>query len=361
MDFADRLKQFSRQASGLLDRLRNEEATKVALVLPFLQHLGYNVFDPGEVMPEFEADVGIKKGERVDYAILQDGKPMILIEAKPYGDDLTTHGTQLYRYFSATDAKFAILTNGIIYKFFSDLHEPNKLDTHPFFEFDLLNLSDQTISELKKFHKQNFDIEDLSLAAVDLKYTRLVKQSLDNELKDPSDDFVRFWLRDIYPGRLTQGVVEQFRPMVKRAFSQYISDLINDRLTSAMKNTSVEKESAVAKEETVAEVDAEPGIETTEEEIEAFFIIKSILRSEIDPSRLTYKDTLRYFNVLVDDVARKWICRLYLREGSKSIVFHREDYQSRRQFDSLDDLYNFRDKFVAALKAIEGDQPQTTE
>src|SRR5690606_8204771 len=197
MDFVDEVKALAKRAETILDKLATEEATKNALVLPFLQTLGYPVFDPSVVVPEFTADVGAKKGEKVDYAIIVDGKPAILIEAKIYGDDLTSHGTQLFRYFSATEAKFAILTNGIVYRFFSDLQEPNKMDTQPFFEFNLLEAEDVQINELKRFHRENFDLEGLTSAAAELKYTRRIKQMLDAELRDPSDDFVRFWLRDI--------------------------------------------------------------------------------------------------------------------------------------------------------------------
>lgn len=115
--------------------LATEEATKTALIMPFFSLLGYDVFNPMEFIPEFVADVGTKKGEKVDYAIMNEGKPVILIEAKGVDDDLTKHDAQLFRYFTVTDAKFAILTNGIVYKFFTDLEEPNKMDEKPFLLF----------------------------------------------------------------------------------------------------------------------------------------------------------------------------------------------------------------------------------
>lgn len=157
MDFIDELRQFSKRVESLKDLLPTEEATKNALILPFFQMLGYDVFNPLEFMPEFTADVGIKKGEKVDYAILLDNKPAILIEAKWCGEALDKHDSQLFRYFGTTEAKFGILTNGIVYKFYTDLDEPNKMDLSPFLEFNLLDLNDSVVQEIKRFCKERID------------------------------------------------------------------------------------------------------------------------------------------------------------------------------------------------------------
>ncbi len=150
MEFAEKLNQFAQRVESLKDSIATEEATKTSIIMPFFQMLGYDVFNPLEFVPEFTADVGIKKGEKIDYAIVIDGKPMILIECKPCFDDLSKHGSQLFRYFGTTVAKFAILTNGIVYKFFTDLEDPNKMDTTPFLEFDVLNLKENLVPEIKK-------------------------------------------------------------------------------------------------------------------------------------------------------------------------------------------------------------------
>ncbi|WP_330570046.1 type I restriction endonuclease [Clostridioides difficile] len=139
MDFSDKINQFSKRIETLKNNLTTEEATKTALIMPLFQILEYDIFNPLEFMPEFIADVGVKKGEKVDYAILKDGKPLILIEAKCASDKLKKHDAQLFRYFTATEAKFAILTNGIIYKFFTDLEEKNKMDEKPFLILNLLS------------------------------------------------------------------------------------------------------------------------------------------------------------------------------------------------------------------------------
>ena len=365
MDFADEVKAFGQRVAQLLDKLQTEEATKHALVLPFLQLLGYNVFDPSEVVPEFTADVGVKKNEKVDYAIFLNGKPAILIEAKPHWDDLSRHSTQLYRYFSVTEARFAILTNGIEYKFFSDLQEPNKMDDQPFLEFNLLDPKDALITELKKFHKENFDPDTLFSTATILKYTKLIRQRLQKELKEPSDEFLRFWLKDVYTGRLTQNTLDQFRPIVRRTLSQYINELINDRLQSA-----IQKEESEAKDPSTpadgsdnedAGAVAEEGrsIETTQEELEAFFIVKTILRSQIDPARITYKDNVNYMAVLLDGNVRKWVCRFYFYDTRKYVRLYGDDRSHRRPLDSVDDLYHFTDELLAIARQLAGDVTET--
>lgn len=129
-NLADRIKQ-------LKSNIQTEEATKQSFILPFFQVLGYDVFNPLEFVPEFTADVGIKKHEKVDYAILKDGEPLILIEAKSCTEKLDKHASQLFRYFGTTKAKFAILTNGIVYNFYTDLEQPNIMDSQPFYILDM--------------------------------------------------------------------------------------------------------------------------------------------------------------------------------------------------------------------------------
>ena len=157
MDFIDKIRELSVRIPKQLEYIQTEEATKNALIMPFISALGYNVFDPTEVTPELCADVGVKKGEKVDYAILQDGKPIILFECKHHSADLNkVHASQLYRYFSVTEARFSVLTNGIIYWFYTDLDASNKMDGKPFFEFSMLDVKESSVEELKKFSKSAF-------------------------------------------------------------------------------------------------------------------------------------------------------------------------------------------------------------
>ena len=146
MDFVDQLKQFSKRVETMRETVQTEEATKTAIIMPFFAMLGYDVFNPLEFVPEFTADVGIKKGEKVDYAIIKDGEPVILIECKSISEKLEKHDSQLFRYFGTTSAKFAILTNGIMYRFYTDLDSPNKMDDDPFLTINILDVRDNQVS-----------------------------------------------------------------------------------------------------------------------------------------------------------------------------------------------------------------------
>lgn len=349
MDFIDEVRQFSARVQKLKDQIPTEEATKMSLVVPFFQMLGYDVFNPDEFLPEFTADVGIKKGEKVDYAIMKDGAPVILIECKWCGENLDKHGSQLFRYFGTSKAKFGILTNGLNYNFYTDLDESNKMDLIPFLEFDILNIKPNLVAELKKFSRDSFDVENIFSTASELKYSKAVKNLFANQLKEPTDDFIKYFLSSVYDGVKTQNVVDKFRGIIKKSLNDYISEMMNDKISSALKN---ENEAAVTIEEPV-----EPKenieitkIHTTDEEIECFYIIKSILNGTISPENITYKDNERYFSVLYKGNIRKTICRVNLDTKKKQIMIPDENKEFIRTYiDSINDIYAFKDILIKAV------------
>ncbi len=210
MDFINKITRFAERANKVKDGLQTEEATKTSLIMPFFQMLGYDVFNPEEFVPEYTADVGIKKGEKCDYAILKDGKPVILIEAKWVKEPLDKHVSQLFRYFVATEAEFAVLTNGIIYRFYTDLEEKNKMDEKPFLEINLLDVKETQIEGLSKFQKDVFNIEEILNTALELKYSNEVEKVMSRDLQNPSDELVKYFLSAL---GLNQGSVEKFRPI----------------------------------------------------------------------------------------------------------------------------------------------------
>ena len=354
MDFSDKIKQFSKRIEMIKDKLETEEATKTALIMPFFSLLDYDIFNPLEFIPEFTSDLGIKKGEKVDYAIMKDEKPVILIEAKGVNDKLTKHDSQLFRYFTVTEAKFAILTNGIVYKFFTDLEEANKMDDKPFLEVDLLDLNDMKINELKKFTKDNFDIDTIFNTASELKYTNLIKTQLTNQLNNPSDDFVRFIISDFFTGVKTSNVVEKFRPIVKKSMQQFVNDFMNDKIKSILNDN--EKVSEEISEDEPNEVDElevniqEKNIVTTDEELEGFNIVKSILTEISAPEEITYKDVERYFGILYKNNTRKWICRLCFNSSKKSIIISDNNKREKRYYiDTLSDIYKYKTELLESL------------
>ncbi len=350
MDYIDELRQFSSRVTQLAPLIKTEEATKNALILPFFQLLGYDVFNPVEFVPEFTADVGIKKGERVDYAIVLDGVPTILIEAKWCGEVLQNHDSQLFRYYGTTPARLAILTNGIVYRFYTDLDEQNKMDLTPFMEFNVLDIKDGLITELKRFHRKTLNVDDIFSAASDLKYTSAIKQLLTKQAADPDDDFTSYIMREVYPGRRTATVTEKFKTIIKRSFSQYVNELLNDRFKS-MLTPPEDKQVTDESDDTQPEETDGTTINTTAEELEAFLISKALLHEVVDVSRIFYKDTVTYFAVLLDNKATKWICRFQIEGKKKFIIFPTKEGEKdlRVQIDGNDSIYQYKDRFVEAV------------
>jgi len=333
------------------EQVTTEEATKTSFVLPFLNILGYDVFDPTIVVPEFTADIGRKKGEKVDYAIMINNKPLILIEVKPHTEKLDRHKTQLERYFTVTDSKFAILTNGIEYWFYSDLEKPNVMDKAPFLTINMLELKSRDIKELEKFKYDNLDIDNILSMAGARKYISIIKDIFKQEVKEPSDDFVRFFASQIVSKPLRQNIIDEFHNYTKRALSEIINDLVSEKITS-LSNKLNEDNNSQTDEEGTEEKDN--GIVTTEEETEGYFIIKSILASEVELSRIAPRDTKSYFGVLLDDNNRKWIARLHFNYSNKYIEIRTGDKSSEKySIDKVEDIYNYKKQLIDAVKLFD--------
>lgn len=345
MEIKDKLYSLSERIDLLVEQIKTEEGTKQSLILPFFQILGYDVFNPLEFCPEFDADYGVKKGEKVDYAIIIDNEPTILIEAKSCTEKLDKHGSQLFRYFNSSKAKFGVLTNGIKYRFYSDLDEINKMDKRPFFEVDLNNLTDTQINYLTNFQRDSLDVNSILSSAEELKYSNLIKDFFKQQLNNTSEDFTNYILGQVYEGRKTAAVVEKFMPIVKKSFNQFMNETLSTKFAETLNNkNSIQSEIALS-DEAPSESDIINKINTTSEELEGYAIIKSILRADINPDDINYKDTETYFGILYQNNTRKWICRLYLGT-KKSIVFPTVDKgQERIYIDSLNDLYQYEDKF----------------
>lgn len=339
------LRAISERVKSHSSTMATEEAVKTAVVLPFLRSLGYDVFDPSEVVPEFTADAVGKKGEKVDYAIKIDGEIRILIECKPISVSLEKkHLDQLYRYFSVTNAKFAILTNGRTFNFYTDLDAPNKLDTRPFFIFDIADFNTSILSELKKFEKAAFDVSAILATAERLKYTSGVKQVISKLVEEPTDEFVRLVSASVYEGRMTAQVREMFTGVVRAAFREVIMDTVKSRLSSALADT----------EEVIEKIDVpveeEPDVVTTEEEREGYMIVKAIVRDTIAPKRVVMRDQKSYCGILIDNNNRKPLARLWFNRSVKYIGLFDGENEERVIVDTLDQIYDFADRLRATAK-----------
>ncbi|HCQ12814.1 type I restriction endonuclease [Flavobacterium sp.] len=349
MELNNQLKALADKIILLKDKIETEESTKHAFVLPFINILGYDTYNPTEVVPEFTADLGLKKGEKVDYAIFQNNEPILIIECKNWKEKLSVHGSQLFRYFHVTKTRFALLTNGIHYQFFTDLDEKNKMDQKPFLEFDLTDLRDNVINEITKFHKSNFDVNNIITNASSLKYIQEIRKQINEELTNPSNEFVKLFANKVYAGRLTEKVMEEFKELVHKGFSQFISEKINDRL-----NAAINKEAQNQLEDLPETVDDESKINTSEEELEAYRIVVAILRRKLPTDRIVCRDTQSYFGILLDDNNRKPLCRLHLNGSKKYIgLFNDNKTEAKQLLNSIDDIYLFEKELLETVGLYE--------
>lgn len=367
MDLIDRAKVIAEQVKKLKDQIRNEEATKTAFIMPFLQALGYDVFNPLEVHPEYTADLPGLKGEKVDYAICLDDIPIILIECKTCTENLTNakHSSQLHRYFHATEARLAILTNGIIYRFYTDTDKNNVMDDKPFFEFDILNFDENSVNELKRFTKSQFNINELEDVARNLLYKREVKRVIAEQLSNPSPDLVKLLISEIYSGTKTASVIQRFTEITKKSLREYINEKIKEKLENVINSENTldtNVETTIASNTTNTNATNDLSEETsekviTEEELQAFYLIKSILREQVDTSRIQYKNTQNYFGINLDGKVRQTICRLrFSEESSKKYLEIPDNNDSKKRaktlLDNLDQIYGIAEFLKARVQFL---------
>lgn len=379
MAFKDDIQKLSVQVKERKEYITNEEMTKQALIIPFIQILGFDVFNPIEIRPEYSADFGIKKGEKVDYALFKKNEPIIFIEAKSVNENLNNHDAQLARYFNSTkEVKLAILTNGVEYKFFTDLNANNVMDDTPFLNINLLEIKESDIESLNKLRKENFDKDSLITYAEELVYTSTLNESLRRLFSNPSDDFVRFIVKDFSEMRITSNVIERFRPLVKKAISNAVLDIVSKGLYQ-QETLTIKKEENINNDsvnrDDLSEIEignkVHKGIITTENELKGFNIVKDILeKNNRDISEINYKDTTNYFSVYLRNTTR-WIIRFNLDaskknvmtklpvEYAKNICLNKEIEQapkgigeSRVYINSIDELYDLEKYLVDAYDNV---------
>ena len=356
MEFDEKVSALSAKVQKQRDVTQTEEAAKNAFVMPFIATvLGYDVFDPREVVPEFTADVGVKKGEKVDYAIMHANEVQMLIECKKANGELKVeHASQLYRYFSVTNARIAVLTNGVEYHFYTDLDAPNRMDSKPFMVLDLNDVDESLLPELRKLTKASFDLGSVVDAAEKLKYIGAIKRTLAEQFQEPDDEWVKFLAGRVYDKAFTRRAREQFTPLVQEAASAFLDDQVNVRLKKALESTRSQAEEDQISSEEIAEEDLErgTGIETTLEELEGYQVVKAIACSEVKPQRISQRDSKSYFAVLLDDNNRKPIARLHFNARSKKYLgtFDADKIETRHPLGSVDDIYLHAEKIRESVR-----------
>lgn len=346
MELEARLNALADKVRQHREVLETEEAAKFALVNPFIEALGYDLSNPAEVIPEFTCDVGGKKGEKVDYAIRVGGEVAILVECKPAGGKLELrHASQLYRYFGASDAKFAILTNGMIYKFFSDLDAANRMDSEPFLEVDICDLKKSDIRSLARFQKNEFDIEAAAEAAASLQMEGEVMSVLFKEMAEPTDEFVRLVASQVTDRRLTPGIKSAVKRHIPNAFNSIIRQRLDAKWSSAM-SEELDEEPASASE-----------IETTQEEVEGFNIVRSIGSELVSPERIVMRDSKSYCAVLLDNNNRKPIARLRFNSPTTKYLgtFDEEKNEELNSVESPIDIFRYKAAITDRIRAMMDD------
>lgn len=358
MELADRISSLGDRVPSIESHLTTEEATKTSLVMPFLQSLGFDVFNPQEVVPEFTADVGIKRGEKVDYALMRDGAPIVLMECKRFGSCLNSHGSQLFRYFGTTPARIGILCDGVEYRFFSDLEQPNRMDEQPFYSMRITKIDEHAISFLTLLSKKQFDIDAIIDRAYQIKDKTAIRMLLNQEFAEPSDAFIRHFANQLVDGRVTQGVLDRFRPNVKQAITELVTSKVDARLRDALAtNSAIVVDTPVSplaepqNTEPEPVCDGEPdAIVTTLDELAGLYIVKAILRDHVDIRRVVARDVQSYFGILLDDNNRKPICRLWFNGGKKYIgVFDSDKREERLPVSCPEDIFLHSDRVRESL------------
>jgi predicted type IV restriction endonuclease len=350
MELAARIGELQKRMMQHREVLLTEEAAKTALVLPFLQALGYDIFNPGEVVPEFTADVGTKKGEKVDYAIRSGNQISILIECKPVQSELNlNHAGQLFRYFSVTEARLAILTNGVVYQFYTDSDQPNKMDAKPFFSFSLEQPKPTDAKTLEKFQKGTFDIDQIVAEASALKTKSLIRLELEREFAEPSEDFARFVAGKVHEGSITKNVRENVQRLLPSTISEIIRDLVTNRLNSALEAAKPQQKDAVEP----ATVEAYENI-TTDDELAGWRIVQAIAAKLVKPDRIVTRDQKSYCAILLDDNNRKSVVRLHFNGITAKYLgtfIHKDE--TRHLLTDLSDIYHYAPLIEARIEELE--------
>lgn len=354
MSLEQALSSLAARVRELKSLIETEEATKTAFIIPFISTvLGYDVTDPREVIPEYTADVGVKKGEKVDFAIKSGDDFHFLIECKKVGEPLNLdHANQLVRYFNVTDTEFAILTNGEVYQFYAQLDAANRMDEKPFMTLDLNNIDARQYPHLEMCTRKHFNPQALAANAEELKYIAELKKLIAHQFQEPNPEQVKLLAGTVSTKRMTSANLEYFTRLVNTASSQFLKDEVNRRLRSAQDYDDPRPAPEDAPEE-VSEPTETSEIHTTEEEIQGHAIVRAICCSEVPAQEITMRDAKSYCAILFQDNNRKPITRFYFdRKVPRISIFTPEGEQESFDLESVEDIYRHAELLRARVGAL---------
>lgn len=330
------------------DNITTEEATKMSLIAPLIAALGYNVFDPSEVLPEFTADVGTKKGEKIDYAIKRNGEIIMIIECKCHSVTLSeADKNQLVRYFMCLpDTKIAVLTNGLVYQFYTDIDKFSMLDAKPYFQIDIRNMSSSDIKELARYCKPQFDTNSIRNWAAGLKLKNGIKKYISDQFANPDEHFTKILTKAAHPNvKIVPSLMEELTKLTRLALSEFLNESLNERLSSAMREdipSDTDEESA----------DKDKTIITTQEEIDGHNIVRAILSKRTNISDIVMRDTQSYCGILYKDNNRTPICRLRFNnpQNLQLGLFDKDKNETRVKLETVHDIYSHAEALIATLQ-----------
>lgn len=327
-----------------VQHLDTEESTKTALIMPFLMELGYNVFNPQEVIPEFTADIAKRNGEKVDFAIKINEKVSIIIEAKKVTENLSNHSKQLARYYVNTEAKIAILTNGLEYWFYTDLDKVNIMDAEPFFKINLTSITEAEIIQLQDFTKDKFDETRLYGHAEKSRKQKRIATTIVNQFRNPDDEFVKIIMKDIQENTDNEEIVNNYKELIVKSYD----DIMNkEMLTRMFPNQQLDIDlDIINKEKCKREV------LTTENELAIYHYIQTLFKMNdyIDIDKLSWRDNASYFNIVYDNKITKWIIRVYDKKDLK-IVIHNENEDITIVLNHPIDILDYEDNIIQAINS----------
>ena len=323
-DFENSLRDLSNKATIIKDNILNEEATKTSLILPLFRILGYDIENPQLMIPEYAVE-----GDRVDYSIMCNDSPLFFIEAKNIKESLEKHTEQAKKYFDNSEIKIICLTNGLDYNFYSDLNKDNEMDSEPFLSLNIENLTDFEMNYLTKLSSSNFNLENCTDIAYQIKATEFIR----HQLEDPSEEFIRFVANNVSCKKKTKKFLSRIKEFICYSIQDVLKFFSNGSITIVPHTSGSKRPNS--------------NIVTTQEEMDGYKIIISILSEMYSIDNVNYKDTQSYFAVITDNKPKQWITRLCLGTKKKSIMIpNDENKYDRFYINDIQDLYNYKEQLI---------------
>jgi predicted type IV restriction endonuclease len=367
MDFLERVKELGKKISDQRGIVQTEEAAKTSFVMPFLQTLGYEVFNAAEVIPEFIADWAAKKGEKVDYMIKVANQTVMLIECKQANDALdASKESQLANYFHhVQECNIGVLTNGIVYKFYTDLNAENIMDTEPFFVFDFGTLKDGHISKLEMFSKANITKTDvINSDIIKIRNYAAAVEVLRREFANPSEDLVKYVIKQMpFIKRANETVVEEFREHIKKAVIQFEQDFFDAQIARLKETTQSPPTDQQAKPSEI--ITEKPAIQTTVEEMQALAIVCSLLYKTVPSEKIVLKDSENYCDISYATAGSPRIVRLHFNDQNHLFISFPGNPDlvtlGKVEIKSVEKLNEHSDKITSTVSKILSAREQAKE